>query len=80
MTLFFQFYGSQVIYCSSKSLEIKTDIDMYLVFLLCRLVVHLLDLNIMCFDVLLRSEDAFDILQIYEVLDPLIGFYQFLML
>lgn len=53
---------------------------MYLVFLLCRLVVHLLDLNIMCFDVLLRSEDAFDILQIYEVLDPLIGFYQFLML
>lgn len=80
MTLFFQFYGSQVIYCSSKSLEIKTDIDMYLVFLLCRLVVHLLDLNIMCFDVLPRSEDAFDILQIYEVLDPLIGFYQFLML
>lgn len=34
---------------------------MNLVFLLCRLVLHLLYLYTKCFDVLLRSEDVFDI-------------------
>ena len=61
-------------------LEINNDIDMHLVFSFCYLVIHLLYQCIMCFDTLLRSEDALDILQRSEVFDTMIGFYPFLML